>query len=116
MKYFFAAEERLLPLAKFTATLPQEEHTFQTFIDRTDEIPTGRIIPGNFSWSYSEGEPKVTAGQKFCIITEDVRTLTCQVVDLNTVCTGTVLECQELDAESREKMKSLIDAANQSRE
>lgn len=109
MKYFFmSGDGQPVLLQKFTATLPQEEIRMQTYIDRTDEYATGRILPGTFSWDCSPGEPQVAAGETFQVVDEDCTLLRCQVVTPPPLCTGKVLESREPDASQREKLELLI--------
>ena len=93
MKYFYLADDgKKIPLINFTLTPPQEEYKIQTYIDRTDEYATGRILPGTFSWNRSEGEPKAVSGEIFTVIAEDGAAYRCQTVNSTGVCTGSVLD------------------------
>lgn len=102
MKYTFLAEDGgEVPLAHFTLTPPQEEIKVQTYIDRTDEYATGRMLPGHFSWERAEGEPEVAGGAMFRVIGEDGVIFRCRVVDPSGPCTGSVLDSCARDGEKR---------------
>ena len=102
MKYFYLADDgKKIPLANFTLTPPQEEYKVQTYIDRTDEYATGRILPGTFSWNRAEGEPEVGSGEIFTAIDEDGTAYRCKTANTIGVCTGSVLDSSNKSDEKK---------------